>query len=118
MCSAAGRREIWWSQWANAARGKRERHVRVLLAGSSDERARLRASLNGALRVVAEFPTVAEAEASGLEADAILAAPPSRAYDEMNDRRGRLPAFAEGFREARRSALRARRPQPALEQDE
>jgi len=40
--------------------------------GPPDERARLRASLNGSLRVVGEFPTLSAAEASGIEADGIL----------------------------------------------
>jgi len=48
--------------------------MRVLLVGSPDDRARLRASLNGSLRVVGEFPTMAAADASGIEADAILLA--------------------------------------------
>jgi len=81
--------------------------VRVLLIGPAADRARVRASLNGSLRVVGEFATLASAEASGLEADGFLVIPPSR-----------LPASAEGFGEARRSALRARRRQPALEQGE
>jgi two-component system nitrate/nitrite response regulator NarL len=50
--------------------------------GPPDERARLRASLNGSLRVVGEFPTLAAAEASGLEADGILIAPRSRGADQ------------------------------------
>jgi DNA-binding NarL/FixJ family response regulator len=57
--------------------------MRVLLVGSADGRARLRASLNGSLRVVGEFPTLAAADASGMEADGILLAhgarlPPSQ----------------------------------------
>jgi len=55
--------------------------MRVLLVGTPDDRARLRASLNGSLRVVGEFPTLAAAEAAVVEADAILLAhgvPPSR----------------------------------------
>jgi DNA-binding NarL/FixJ family response regulator len=49
-------------------------HARILLVGQPDERARLRAHLNGALRVVGEFPTLTAAEMSGIEADAILLA--------------------------------------------
>ena len=52
--------------------------MRVLLVGTPDDRARLRASLNGSLRVVGEFPTLAAAEAAGVKADAILLAPPVR----------------------------------------
>jgi DNA-binding NarL/FixJ family response regulator len=36
---------------------------------------RLRAQLNGAVDVAGEFPTLAAAEASGLDADAMLVAP-------------------------------------------
>jgi DNA-binding NarL/FixJ family response regulator len=56
--------------------------VRVLLIGPADDRARLRAGLNGSLRVVGEFPTLAAAEASGIEADGMLVAPPARGYEE------------------------------------
>jgi ATP/maltotriose-dependent transcriptional regulator MalT len=57
--------------------------MRVLLVGTPEDRARLRASLNGSLRVAGEFPTLAAADASGIEADGILLAhgvrpPPSR----------------------------------------
>jgi len=48
--------------------------MRVLLVGSPDDRARLRASLNGSLRVAGEFPTLAAAEAADIDADAILIA--------------------------------------------
>lgn len=46
--------------------------MRVILVGTSEERARMRASLNGAIRVVAEFPSLEAAEAAGTEADGIL----------------------------------------------
>ena len=52
-----------------------------MLVGSFDDRARLRASLNGSLRVAGEFPTLAAAETADIDADAILIAhgvPPSR----------------------------------------
>lgn len=42
--------------------------------GHPDERARLRARLNGSLHVVGEFPTMAAAESSGIDADGILLA--------------------------------------------
>jgi len=48
--------------------------MRVILAGSADERARLRAAANGHLAVIAEFDTLAAARAAGLDA-AILVAP-------------------------------------------
>ena len=44
----------------------------VILVGPPEERARLRATLNGAIRVVGEFPTLTAAESSGLESDGIL----------------------------------------------
>ena len=50
--------------------------MRVLLIGPAADRARVRASLNGSLRVVGEFATLASAEASGLEADGFLVIPP------------------------------------------
>jgi DNA-binding NarL/FixJ family response regulator len=50
--------------------------MRVILAGSGDERARLRASLNGDTNVVGEFDTVAAARAAGLDAAGILVALP------------------------------------------
>jgi DNA-binding NarL/FixJ family response regulator len=46
--------------------------MNVILVGSREERARLRASLNGAIRVVGEFLSLTEAEAAGLEVDGIL----------------------------------------------
>ena len=59
--------------------------------GPPDERARLRASLNGSLRVVGEFPTLRAAQTSGIEADGILVAPPSR----LKPARGHDEALAE-----------------------
>jgi len=57
--------------------------------GPPADRARLRASLNGSLRVVGEFPTLAAAEASSIEADGILVAPkgrlkPAPTYEEID----------------------------------
>jgi DNA-binding CsgD family transcriptional regulator len=49
--------------------------MRVILVGSREERARMRASLNGSIRVVGEFPSLTQAEAAGLEADGILLSP-------------------------------------------
>ena len=56
--------------------------MRVLLVGPVDDRARLRAGLNGSLQVAGEFLTLAAAEASGIEADGILIAPDGGARDE------------------------------------
>lgn len=49
--------------------------MRVILAGSADERRRLRSGLNGHLTVVGEFDTLAAARGAALDADAILVAP-------------------------------------------
>ncbi len=46
--------------------------MRVILVGSDDERARLRAQANGSVDVVAEFSTLAAARMSDLEFDAVL----------------------------------------------
>jgi DNA-binding NarL/FixJ family response regulator len=48
--------------------------MRVILTGSGEERARLRAHLNGHLTIVGEFETVAAARAAPVEAAAILVA--------------------------------------------
>ena len=48
--------------------------MRVLLVGSDDARARLRASVAASLDILAEFPTIAAARASSLEFDALLVA--------------------------------------------
>jgi DNA-binding NarL/FixJ family response regulator len=52
--------------------------VRVLLVGTAEERARLRAGLNGSAQVVGEFPTLSAAESSELDADGILVGHASR----------------------------------------
>jgi DNA-binding NarL/FixJ family response regulator len=49
--------------------------MRVLLAGSSSERARLRAQVNGSMDVAGEFDSLAAARASEIDSDAILIAP-------------------------------------------
>jgi DNA-binding NarL/FixJ family response regulator len=46
--------------------------MRVLLVGSAAERARLRAEMNGAIDVVAEFATLRAARAAAEDVDAIL----------------------------------------------
>jgi DNA-binding CsgD family transcriptional regulator len=51
--------------------------MRLLLVGTPDGRARLRAELDeSSFTVVGEFATMAEARASGIEADAILISTP------------------------------------------
>ena len=80
--------------------------MRVLLVGPAEDRARLRASLNGSLRVVGEFPTLKAAEASGIEVDGILVAPtgrlaeaerrrPAPTDEELHGRGDRLQAALE-----------------------
>lgn len=49
--------------------------MRVFLVGSPDDRARLRAQVNGSLRIVGEFPTLAAARSSDIAADAVLVGP-------------------------------------------
>jgi two-component system, NarL family, nitrate/nitrite response regulator NarL len=56
--------------------------MRVLLAGSPPDRARLRAQANGSLDVAGEFDSLAAARASELDSDAILVAPDSIDHDE------------------------------------
>jgi DNA-binding CsgD family transcriptional regulator len=65
--------------------------MRLLLVGTSDGRARLRAELDeSSFSVVGEFATMAEARASGIEADAILVSTPvGRAFTA---RPSRLPS--------------------------
>jgi DNA-binding NarL/FixJ family response regulator len=46
--------------------------MRIILIGDDDERARLRAQVNGSAHVVGEFPTIAAAERSDVDADAAL----------------------------------------------
>jgi DNA-binding NarL/FixJ family response regulator len=49
--------------------------MKVLLAGPADERARLRAAVDGVLAIVGEFDTLAAARTADLGAAAILVAP-------------------------------------------
>jgi DNA-binding NarL/FixJ family response regulator len=49
--------------------------MKVVLAGPAEERARLRAAVNGALSIVGEFDTLAAARAADRGAAAILVAP-------------------------------------------
>ncbi len=56
--------------------------MRVLLVGPSGDRARLRAKLDAAFEIAGEYPTLASARSSGLEADALLLAPQRGGDDE------------------------------------
>ena len=50
--------------------------MRVILVGQADERARLRARINGAaIDVVGEYATLAQAREAALDADAVLTLP-------------------------------------------
>jgi DNA-binding CsgD family transcriptional regulator len=59
--------------------------MRVILVGSREERARMRASLNGSIRIVGEFPSLTDAEAAGLEVDGILVSPRIRLKPDTTD---------------------------------
>ena len=48
--------------------------MKILLVGPREQRARLRAGLNGSMRVAGEFPTLAAAREGGIEADGVLLA--------------------------------------------
>jgi DNA-binding NarL/FixJ family response regulator len=52
--------------------------MRIILVGSSSERARLKAQLNGSLEVVAEYATLGAARTADLDVDAILVYPNAR----------------------------------------
>jgi two-component system nitrate/nitrite response regulator NarL len=56
--------------------------MRVLLVGPPQDRARVRAQLDGSIEVTGEFATLAAARAAEAGADAILLAPVSRARDD------------------------------------
>jgi DNA-binding NarL/FixJ family response regulator len=67
--------------------------VKVLLVGAPAARARMRAALNGSIRVVAEFPTLEAAEAADVDADGILLASRVQkdpAYDPSEGNVGRV----------------------------
>jgi DNA-binding NarL/FixJ family response regulator len=49
--------------------------MRVVLVGSSAERARLRSQMNGSMEIAGEFATVGAARAADLDVDAMLVAP-------------------------------------------
>ena len=73
--------------------------MRVVLAGSADERARLRAAANGDLTVVAEFDTLAAARAAGLDAPILVAPHETAPSPEALTARERevLELLAEGL---------------------
>ena len=66
--------------------------MKIVLVGPPEERARLRASLNGSMSVVGEFPTLAAARAVEIDADAVLLALPNAAEYVTADEG---PAFQE-----------------------
>ena len=53
--------------------------MRVILVGSTSERGRVRAQMNGSLTIVGEFPTIDLARGSDVDADAIVIANPQSA---------------------------------------
>ena len=64
--------------------------MRAILVGPTRDRARLRSELDGtSIQVVGEFPTMAEAQASAVEADALVLAADSR---RAGGTRSRSPA--------------------------
>jgi len=60
--------------------------MRVVLVGSAEERARLRGQIDGAATVAAEYATVGEARAAGVDADAIVL--PNRSVRAASAARG------------------------------
>jgi DNA-binding CsgD family transcriptional regulator len=68
--------------------------MRVALVGSRDARALLRTQLaSGSIEVVAEYPTLSEADAAGTDIDALVLAPdfPSASLPRDDRRVGRQP---------------------------
>ena len=86
--------------------------IRVLLVGSPSERARLRAEMNGSMRVVGEYATVAAARAADHDVDAILL--PFDAHDdEVAQRRGAVRDPPDGF-STKRDAFDSVNEEPAV----
>ena len=75
--------------------------MRLLLVGTPDERARLRAELDeSSFTIAGEFATMADARASGVEADAILiSAPGGRAFTARPATLDESPAIDDEFQE-------------------
>jgi two-component system nitrate/nitrite response regulator NarL len=75
--------------------------MRVILAGTEEDRGRLRAGLNGHVTIVAEFDTLAAARAARLDAAGILVALPdddAPAPESLTPReRDVLELLAEGL---------------------
>ena len=71
--------------------------MRLLLVGTPDGRARLRAELDeSSFTIAGEFATMAEARASGIQADAILVSTPAgRAFTERPATLGDSPRYEE-----------------------
>jgi DNA-binding NarL/FixJ family response regulator len=68
--------------------------MRVVLVGSSAERARLRSHLtqvNGSMEIAGEFATLAAARAADLDVDAMLVAPAAHAADDPDAPAGDEP---------------------------
>jgi DNA-binding NarL/FixJ family response regulator len=59
--------------------------MRVILVGAPSDRDRLRAQMNGSMTVVAEFPTIAAARRSDLDADAMLIASDTLHTEAVDD---------------------------------
>lgn len=59
--------------------------MRVLLVGSTSERARLRSQVNGSMDVAGEFDSLASARTSAIDGDAILVALDAPAGPESGD---------------------------------
>ncbi|MGH9253963.1 MAG: response regulator transcription factor [Vicinamibacterales bacterium] len=86
--------------------------MNVILVGSAEERARLRASLNGSTRVVGEFSTLSAAETAAIEADGILLSTGVRPQSDATP--VRLTASAKATA-VRRSFTRRRKPDTTYE---
>jgi DNA-binding NarL/FixJ family response regulator len=73
--------------------------MKVVLIGDADERARRRAQLNGSALVVGEFPSLREARAANLGADAALVpVQPEPTYEVLTPREIEvLELLAEGL---------------------
>lgn len=71
--------------------------MNVLLVGASADRARMRAALNGSIRVVGEFPTLEAADMSGIDADGIvLAGGVGQPSPSRREQRERAPGLDAG----------------------
>jgi DNA-binding NarL/FixJ family response regulator len=72
--------------------------MRVVLVGSEEQRARLRAQMDGQLTIAGEFETLAVARAADLDAAILLAAPEDDSVEPLTAReREVLELLAEGL---------------------